>query len=60
MHCDNELCYILIISNLNFLISLHCTNQLALKQGLAQKLNLIFKFSLIKTHKYSAFDPNGA
>ena len=28
------------------------------KQSLAQKLNLIFRFSLIKRHKYSTLDPH--
>ena len=48
VHCVNELCYILTISIFNFLIFIHFTNQITLKQSLAQKLNLIFKFSLIK------------
>ena len=47
MHCVNELCYILIISIFNFLIFIHCTNQIILKLSLAQKLKLIFKFSTI-------------
>ena len=48
MHCVNELCCILIISIFNFLIDLHIFNkQATLKQTLAQKLNLIFKFSSI-------------
>ena len=45
MHCVNELCYVLIISINNFLIFVHFTNQLILKQSLTWKLNLIFKFS---------------
>ena len=48
MNCVNELCYILIILILNFLIFIHFTNQLTLKPGLAQMLKLIFKFITIK------------
>ena len=51
MHCVYELCYILIISIFNFLIFIHFTNQITLKQSLAQRLKLIFKFSLIKRQK---------
>ena len=47
VHCVCELCYILIISNFNFLIFIHFTNQITLKPSLAQKLKLIFKFSMI-------------
>ena len=47
MHCVYELCYILIISIFDFLIFIHCTNQITLKLSLAQKLKLIFKFSTI-------------
>ena len=47
MHCDYELCYIPIISIFDFLIFVHCTNQITLKPSLAQKLKLIFKFSTI-------------
>ena len=43
-----ELCYTLIISIFDFLIFIHFTNQITLKQGLAQKLKLIFKCSTIK------------
>ena len=50
MHCINELCYILIILISNFLIFVHFTNEKTLKPSLAQKLNLIFKFSTIKAH----------
>ena len=32
----------------NYLIFIHFTNQITLKQSLAQTLNLIFKVSLIK------------
>ena len=49
MHCVNELCHILIISIFNFLIFIHFANQIPLKQSLAQKLNLILKFSSTKT-----------
>ena len=45
MHCVTEFCYIRIISILHF------TNQITLKQCLAQKLNLIFKFSSIKRER---------
>ena len=45
MHCVNEFCYIRIISILHF------TNQITLKQCLAQKLNLIFKFSSIERER---------
>ena len=48
MHCVNELYYILIISIFNFLIFIHFTNEITLKQSLAQRLKLIFNFSLIK------------
>ena len=48
MHCVNELCYILIISIFNFLIFIHFTSQITLKLSLAQKLKLVFKFSIIK------------
>ena len=47
MFCVYELCYILIISIFDFLIFIHCTNQITLKPSLAQKLKLIFKFSTI-------------
>ena len=47
MHCINELCYILIISISNFLIFIHFTTKKTLKRSLAQKLNLMFKFSMI-------------
>ena len=47
MHCVSELCYILIISIFDFLIFIHCTNQIILKPSLAQKLKLIFKFSTV-------------
>ena len=33
---------------------LHFTNQITLKQSLAQKLNLIFKFSSIKRERQSS------
>ena len=46
MHCVYELRYILIISIFNF-IFIHFTNQIILKQSLAQKLKLISKFSTI-------------
>ena len=48
VHCFNELCYIFIISIFNFLIFIHFTNQMTLKQSLTQRLILIFKFTLIK------------
>ena len=48
MYCVNELCYICIISIFKFLIFIHFTNQITLKQSLAQKLNVIFTFSSIK------------
>ena len=48
VHCVNELCYILIISIFIFLTFIHFTNKIILKQSLAQKFKLIFKFSLIK------------
>ena len=57
MYRVNELCYILIISVFNFFIFIHFTNQITLKQSLAQKLKLIFKFSLIKRHKKFHFGP---
>ena len=41
-----ELCYI-IISIFNFLIFKHFSNQITLKPSLAQKLELLFKFSTI-------------
>ena len=47
MHWVKELCYIVIILIVNFLIFIHFTNHITLKQSLAQKLNLIFKFSSI-------------
>ena len=47
MHCVYELCCILIISIFNLLIFMHITNQITLKQSLAQKLKLISKFSTI-------------
>ena len=47
MHCVYELCYILIISILNFLLFIHFTNQITLKPSLAQNLKLIFKLSTI-------------
>ena len=31
-----------------------------IKQSLAQKLKLVFKFSSIKRHKYSTLDPHAA
>ena len=50
MHCVNEMRNVLIILIYNFLIFIHFTNQI-IKQSLAQKLNLIFKFNLIKRQK---------
>ena len=47
-HLQNWLYKILITSIFNFLIFIHFTNQKTLKQSLAQRLKLIFKFSLIK------------
>ena len=47
MHFINEFCYTLIISIFSFLIFIHFTYQITLKQSLAQKLNLIFQLSLI-------------
>ena len=47
MHCVYELCYILINSIFDFLIFIHCTNQITLKLSLVQKLKLIFKFRTI-------------
>ena len=44
---------------INFLIFTHFTNQITLKQSLAQRLKPIFKFSSIKRHKYSTLDPLG-
>ena len=46
MHCVNEWCY--ITSIFNFLSSYNFTTQITLKQSLAQRLKLIFKFSSIK------------
>ena len=48
MHCVNTLCYILIISILNFLIFVHFRKQITLKPNLAQKLKFIFKLVTIK------------
>ena len=48
MHCVNDLRYILIISIFNFLIFIHFTTPITLKESLAQKLKLVFKFSSIK------------
>ena len=50
MHCVNEMRNVLIILIYNLLIFIHFTNQI-IKQSLAQKLNLIFKFNLIKRQK---------
>ena len=47
MHWVKELCYIVIILIVNFLIFIHFTNHITLKQSLAQKLNFIYKFSSI-------------
>ena len=61
LHCINELCYILIISISNFLIFIHFTNQKTLKPSLAQKLKLIFKFSMIMGQiNIPTMDPHGA
>ena len=46
MHCVSELCYILIICVFNFLIFIHFTKKITLKPSLAQKLKLIFNFTL--------------
>ena len=43
-----DFCYILIISNFNFLIFINFTNQITLKPSLEQMLKLKFKFSTIK------------
>ena len=48
VYCANELCHILIISILNFVVFIHFANQKTLKPGLAQKLKIMFKFSTIK------------
>ena len=43
--------------NFQFLISIHFTNLITLKQSLSEKLNLVFKFSLIKRHINFHFGP---
>ena len=40
---------------INFLMFMHFTNQIALKQSPAQRLKLIFKFSSIKRQINSPF-----
>ena len=40
-------------------IFIHFTNQITSKQSLTQRLKPIFKFSLIKRHKYSSLGPLG-
>ena len=50
MHCVNELFYILIQFKIFYL--LYFPNQITLKQSLAQKLSLIFKFSSIERQTY--------
>ena len=47
MHGVYELCYILIISILNFLLFIYFTNQITLKPNLPQKLKLVFELSTI-------------
>ena len=51
---DSALCQWIVLYthyfNFQFSYIIHFTNQKALKQSLAQKLKLIFKFSLIRRH----------
>ena len=50
MHFVNELRYTLTISVFDFPILIHFTNQVASKQSLARKLNLIFLLISINWH----------
>ena len=58
MYCVNDLCCTLIIPVFSFLIFIHFTKQIALKQSLAQKLNLIFKYDE-EADNYSTLDTHG-
>ena len=58
MYCVNDLCCILIIPIFSCLIFIHFTKQIALKQSLAQKLNLIFNYDE-EADNYSTLDTHG-